>query len=311
MLRTALLFPGQGSQRPGMLAALPDHPAVHAACDEATAVLSRDWRALDDADALSRTDGAQLALTIAGVAAGRALIAEGAAIDVVAGHSVGAFPAAVVAGALSFEDALALVALRGRLMAESHPDGFGMTAIIGLREAAVARLVAEAQGAGPVYVANRNAELQVVVSGAEAALARVAELALKAGARKAERLNVRTPSHCPLVAPVAERLQEAMRGVALRAPAIPYVSARRARMLRDPSSIGADLAANVAEPVRWRDTARLLGELGVEATFETPAGSTLGDLTAEALPHARTCALDQMSLRSAVVLAGRPPGWGP
>ncbi|WP_020185607.1 malonate decarboxylase subunit epsilon [Methylopila sp. 73B] len=303
MLRTALLFPGQGSQRPGMLAALPDHPAVHAARDEASAVLGRDWRGLDDADALSRTDGAQLALTIAGVAAARALIAEGAAIDVVAGHSVGAFPAAVVAGALSFEQALALVALRGRLMAESHPQGFGMTAIIGLREAAVARLVEQAREAGPVYLANRNAELQIVVSGAEAALVRVAELALDAGARKAERLNVRTPSHCPLVAPVAERLREALRDVRLSAPAIAYVSARRARPLRTLEAIGDDLATNVAEPVRWRDAARLLGELGMELAFETPAGSTLGDLTAETLPQVRTCALDQVSLRSACVLA--------
>ncbi|GLK57642.1 malonate decarboxylase epsilon subunit [Methylopila capsulata] len=308
MLRTALLFPGQGSQRPGMLAALPDHPAVHAARDEASAVLGRDWRALDDADALSRTDGAQLALTIAGVAAARALIAEGAPIDVVAGHSVGAFPAAVVAGALSFADALGLVALRGRLMAESHPLGFGMTAIIGLREAAVARLVEQAGGAGPVYLANRNAELQIVVSGAEAALVRVAELALGAGARKAERLNVRTPSHCPLVAPVAERLAEAMRDVRLSAPTIAYVSARRARVLRTAEAIGDDLATNVAEPVRWRDTARLLGELGVELAFETPAGSTLGDLTAETLPQVRTCALDQVSLRSACVLSRAPRG---
>ncbi|GBD47353.1 malonate decarboxylase subunit epsilon [Methylopila sp. Yamaguchi] len=308
MLRTALLFPGQGSQRAGMLAALPDHPAVHAARDEASALLGRGWRELDDVDALSRTDGAQLALTIAGVAAARALIAEGAPIDLVAGHSVGAFPAAVVAGALSFEDALTLVALRGRLMAESHPQGFGMTAIIGLREGAVARLVEQAQATGPVYVANRNAELQIVVSGADAALARVAELALEAGARKAERLNVRTPSHCPLVAPVAERLREALRDVRLSAPAIAYVSARRARVLRAPEAIGDDLAANVAEPVRWRDTARLLGELGVELAFETPAGSTLGDLTAETLPDIRTCALDQVSLRSACVLATAPRG---
>ncbi|MFC3690633.1 ACP S-malonyltransferase [Chenggangzhangella methanolivorans] len=303
MLKTALLFPGQGSQRPGMLAGLPDHRAVHDAREEAAAILGRDWRSLDDADALSRTDGAQLALTIAGVAAGRALLAEGAPIDVVAGHSVGAFPAAVVAGALSFQDAIELVRLRGGLMAKSHPQGYGMTAILGLREAAVARLVDEARAAGELYVSNRNAERQIVVSGADAALARVAELALERGARKAERLAVATPSHSPLVAPVADRLRAAIAQVALSAPAIAVVSARTARRLRAADAIGEDLASNVAEPVRWRDAAQLLGELGVRTALEAPPGSTLRDLTAEAIEAAEVVSLDGADISALARLA--------
>lgn len=292
MLRSALLFPGQGAQRAGMLAGLPDHPEVSAARDEASDALGRDWRELDGAEALARTDAAQLALTIAGVAAARALLAEGARIDVVCGHSVGAFPAAVAAGALSFADALRLVALRGGLMADSHPQGYGMTAIVGLRESVVAALVEEARDDGALHVANRNAELQIVVSGAEPALVRIERLAQARGARKAERLNVRTPSHCPLVAPVAERLREALAGVAVSPPSRAVVSTRTARRLATPQAIAEDLARNVAEPVRWRDAVQLLRELGVTIAIETPPGSTLKDLAAETLTDAHLTTVD-------------------
>ena len=298
----ALLFPGQGSQRPGMLSAPPDHPAAAATRDEAARLLGRDWRELETAEALARTDNAQLALTVAGVAAARALAAEGGHVDLVAGHSVGAFPAAVACGVLAFADALRLVSLRGRLMAESHPAGFGMTAILGLREPQVARLVEAARAAGPLYVSNRNAPLQIVVSGGDAALDRVSALALAAGARKAERLAVATPSHCPLVADVADRLAEAMRDIPLNRPDKIYLRARRARILREPAAIGEDLARNVAEPVRWGETARLLAELGVAVALEAPPGATLTELSAEALPEARLAPLDGLSLASAVAL---------
>lgn len=303
-MKTALLFPGQGSQRPGMLAGLPDHPAVAETLDEAAAALGRDWRALDAAEALAAPEGAQLALVVSGVAAARVLVAEGAEIDVVAGHSVGAFPAAVAAGTLGFADALRLVGLRGRLMAECRPSGYGMVAILGLRERAVRELVERASEAGELFVANRNAETQIVVSGAELALGRVSELARAAGARKTERLKVASPSHCPLVGPVADALEREMASIQLAAPRIPYVSARRARLIQDAAAIGEDLARNVAEPVLWRDAARLLRELGVEVLIETPPGSTLIDLAAESWPDARAIALDRTPIGTAVRLAG-------
>lgn len=303
MLTTALLFPGQGSQRPGMLSGLPDHPQVAATLAEASHVLGRDWRAFDTAEALARTDGAQTALLVAGVATARAVLAEGGRIDLVCGHSIGAFAAAVAAEAASFEDMLEIVELRGRLMAESHPTGFGMTAVIGLREAEVSRIVEAARDAGPAFVSNRNAALQTVVSGADAALDRVAELALAAGARKAERLDVATPSHCLLVAGIADRLAEALGGVAVSAPSRTYVSARRARVIRDPAAIREDLARNVAEPVLWADAARLIGELGVRTALVAPPGGVLADLAAEALGEARVLALDGVAPAAAARLA--------
>ncbi|WP_020181105.1 acyltransferase domain-containing protein [Methylopila sp. M107] len=300
MLKSALLLPGQGSQRAGMLAGLPGHPAIAATLEESSAFLGCDWRDFDGAEALSNTYNAQIALTIAGVACARALAAEGAVFDVVCGHSVGGFPAAVAAGSLGFKDALSLVGLRGRLMAEMHPTGYGMSAIVGLREPAVVRLVEEARRAGPLYVSNRNGEIQLTVSGADAALAEVARLALDAGARKAERLAVATPSHSPLVAEVAERLLEAVREVEFSAPKLAYVSARRARLIRDPVAIAQDLARNAAEPVLWRDAMRLIGELGVETAIETAPGAVLRDLAAEQLPDARVASLADTPLATVV-----------
>ena len=133
-MRVALLFPGQGAQEPGMLARLPASPAAQATLAEASEALGRDVRALDTAEALAGTAATQLALLIAGVAAARALAAEGVGPDVVAGHSVGAFAAAVTADVLALGDAVRAVALRGALMAAAYPQGYGMAAVIGLPE---------------------------------------------------------------------------------------------------------------------------------------------------------------------------------
>jgi malonate decarboxylase epsilon subunit len=302
-MRTALIFPGQGAQRAGMLSALPDHAAVHATRSEAAEVLGQDWRELESNDALAGARAAQLALLIAGVATARLLASEGAAIDVVLGQSVGAFPAAVAAGCLSFADALTLVRARASHMASLYPSGFGMVAIIGLRAGRVADIVRQSGADGTLYVSNYNGPLQTVISGADAALEAAAEAALAAGARKAERLHIATPSHCPLLAPVAAELREVLRGIPLQPPRIAYASASRARLITDPAAIAEDLAANVAEPVRWHDAASLLVERGVELFLQAPPGTVLCDLVSEAHHALRSVALDGLSLGSALYLA--------
>lgn len=120
-------FPGQGAQQPGMLQALPVAPEVRACLDEAAEVLGQDLARLDSAEALRSTRAVQLCLLIAGVASARLLLARSPVPDYVAGLSIGAYPAAVVAGALDFADALRLVALRGELMQRAYPQGYGMT----------------------------------------------------------------------------------------------------------------------------------------------------------------------------------------
>jgi malonate decarboxylase epsilon subunit len=158
-----LVFPGQGAQQPGMLQRLPRETLT-----EASDVLGEDVALLDSADALRSTRAVQLCLLIAGVTASRQLLQDELEADYVAGLSIGAYPAAVVAGALSFSDALNLVSLRGELMQQAYPQGFGMTAIIGLQLSTVETLLAQVHSAeSPVYLANINADNQVVIAGSD------------------------------------------------------------------------------------------------------------------------------------------------
>lgn len=290
-MRIACLFPGQGAQEPGMLAPLRADPMGQALLAEAEAVLGRDVADLDDAEALAGTIATQLALLIAGIAAARALDDAGIAVDVVAGHSVGAFAAAVAAGTLAAADALRLVELRGRLMQEAFPTGFGMAVVVGLPARRLTQLVEEAGRHGPLYIANSNAPLQTVVAGADPALDALCSLAAGEGARRAERLAVGVPSHCTLLAPVEQALAAALADVRLSPPRIGYASGSIARLLTDPVAIRADLAGNVARPVRWHDTTSLLHERGVRLLIQAPPGTVLADLAADAFPDATVLAM--------------------
>lgn len=172
-MKILFTFPGQGGQRPGMLAALPDREAI---LTQARAVLGDEVDTLDSADALQHTRAVQLCLLIAGVAWARELQRQGVDPQMVSGLSIGAFPAAVIAGALDFASALRLVALRGDLMEQAYPEGYGLTAIMGLTRPRVEALM---QG-HEVYLANLNAETQFVIAGRDEAMAEVAQLALRA-----------------------------------------------------------------------------------------------------------------------------------
>lgn len=273
-------FPGQGSQSPGMLSRLPADPEVERSLAQARAVLGYDPLELDTEQALRSTVAVQLALLIAGVAMARTLIARDAAPGMVAGMSVGAYPAAVIAGVLDYEDALRLVALRGRLMEEAFPAGYGMTAVIGLEFSRLARIVARVHAPSrPVFIANLNAEQQIIVAGADAANAAVAELALEQGATRCERLAVSVPSHCALLAPVAREMQQAVAAVAPRRPRIGYLSSSAARAIADPARIADDLAGNVAQRVNWLDTVKLAWERGARLAVEMPSREVLTGLT--------------------------------
>ena len=275
-------FPGQGAQKPGMLHALPDHPETARTLREATAALGRDVLALDDAAALRSTVAVQLCLLVAGVATARVLTALGAAPGMVAGLSIGAWPAAVVAGVLDVADAVHLVELRARLMEEAYPSGYGMTAIRGLTRQQLEPLLAQVHRPdNPVYLANLNAPRQLVVSGHAAALDAIAALALAHGAHAAERLAVPVPSHCPLLDDQARTLACAMEQVPRHRPRITWISSSAARALFDGARIGADLAANMARPVLWADTLRHAWERGARAALEMPSGSVLTRLAQE------------------------------
>jgi malonate decarboxylase epsilon subunit len=305
-MSVAFLFPGQGSQRPGTLHELPDHPVAREMISEASEVLGRDVLELDTPEALGSTVAAQLALLIAGATVARVLVEEGGGADFVAGHSVGAFAAAVAAGALAYPDALRLVDVRGRAMQEAYPRGYGMGVVVGLDERTVSRLAAEScTPEAPIHAANVNAPLQVSVAGKDDALDRVLVLAREQGARRTRRLAVPVPSHTPLMAPVAAKLERALADVPMDPPTVPYISNVGGRALRDPEEIRDDLARSVERPVRWHDATGLLFELGVRLFVELPPGRVFTDLATAAFPEARAIAVADAGVGSATTLIAR------
>ncbi|ROM43236.1 malonate decarboxylase subunit epsilon [Pseudomonas poae] len=267
-MSSLLVFPGQGAQRPGMLQQMPG-----VVLDEASHALGEDVRQLDSAQALESTRAVQLCLLIAGVVSARQLQHTP---DYVAGLSIGAYPAAVIAGALDFVDAVKLVSLRGELMQQAYPQGYGMTAIIGPQLSTVEALLADIHSPQtPVYLANINADNQTVIAGSHAAMQCVAERIKGNGIAK--RLAVSVPSHCALLEQPAQVLAQAF--VALKTPRITYLSSTRARPIHNPEQLRDDLAFNMCRIVDWRGTVQSAYERGVRLQIELPPGSVLTGLS--------------------------------
>ena len=299
-------FPGQGAQRPGMLHRLPDHPETSRTIAETADALGEDPLQLDTVDAFASSFAVQICLLLAGVAMARVLAAHGARPDMVAGLSIGAYPAAVVAGVLDYADAVRLVARRGRLMDSRYPEGYGMAAIIGLDQGQLEPLIARVHSrATPVYLANLNATRQFVIAGAIEALQMVMAMALPKGATKAERLAVTVPSHCELFNDDATIMRDAFRSIALQRPQLMYLSSSAARALSDPQRIGDDLADNLARQVHWHDTARLAWERGARLAVEMPCGTVLTNLTAPVFVDGQAISCDDTSLDTVVALIAR------
>ena len=280
-MSSLLVFPGQGAQRTGMLQALPADVLA-----EASDALGEDVRRLDSAQALASTRAVQLCLLITGVAHARQLQRTP---DFVAGLSIGAYPAAVMAGALDFADAVRLVSLRGELMQQAYPQGYGMTALIGPQLSSVETLLAEIHSPQtPVYLANINADNQTVIAGSDAAMQRVADRIKGNGVAK--RLAVSVPSHCALLDEPAQVLARAF--VPLRAPRITYLSSTRARPIHNPDQLRDDLAFNMCRIVDWRGTVQSAYERGVRLQIEVPPGSVLTGLSRRVFEHGTVIACE-------------------
>jgi malonate decarboxylase epsilon subunit len=280
----AFLFPGQGSQLPGMLHHLLDHPEVERTLDEVSSVLHTDVRDLDSEEALKSTVSVQLGLLAAGVATGRALIDKKVVPTVVCGLSVGAFAAAVVAGVLSLKDAVELVQIRAERTIELYPTGYGLSAIVGLNESQVLNIIqAVTSEQEPVFIGNINAPRQIVIAGSDEGMEKVVDEARRQGARKAERLNVSVPSHCPLLKSVADVLHRRIFLLQLRTPQMIYVGNVNARAMRRAECVANDLANNIAHSVHWHDATTLATELGCNLFLEMPPGHILSDLAKENL----------------------------
>jgi malonate decarboxylase epsilon subunit len=229
------------------------------------------------AEALQSTVSVQLALLTSGVAVARALFEEGVKPEAVAGLSVGAFAAAVAAGVLDLGDGVRLVKERAEGMVELYPRGYGLAAIIGLTETQVCTLVKNAYTEqNPVYVGNIKAPRQIVIAGSNEGMDKVLDAARKSGARKAVRLHVSEPSHCPLLQPVAEALKKSLQAIHLQEPKMIYAGNVTGRALRSAEAISEDLATNIAHGVRWYDATTVLEELGCSLFLEVHVLSELG-----------------------------------
>jgi malonate decarboxylase epsilon subunit len=293
----AFLYPGQGAQHAGMLANLPDSAATRKTLGEAAEL--HPIGELDTAEALASTTNAQLALLICGVATARTLTDEhGVSPDIVAGHSVGAFAAAVGAGVLMFSEAVAAVRLRGDSMAKAcAPGQWGMAALTGLRLRAARDVVGSAAAGDSLWIANINAIDQVVLGGSVAALDDARQAARRAGARRFEVLDVAVASHGRLQRDTARAMAQHLSTVPHREQRAAYMTNVGARRIRDdPAAVLDDLATAVARPVRWFDIMRLLPELGVVATVEMPPGQLLSRLVTAATPAVRVFSVDRDGL---------------
>ena len=293
----SFLFPGQGSQYPHMLKKLPPHPQVEATLKDAENILQSKITELDSEQSFKSTVSVQTCLFIAGVAAARALQAEGINPALVAGLSVGSFAAAVTAGSLDFADGLLLVRARAVSMEESFPSGFGMTAIVGLTEKQVSRIIEQVHTTDePVYMSNINGPVQMVASGSNGALSKLETACASAGAKKVERLAVSVPSHCPLLQATTQILQDNLAGITIKDPVIPYVGNMRARVLKDSAKVSEELAKNVTNCVRWYDSITLMAELGTTIFIEMNPGTILSRICDELLPHLKSFPLENGSL---------------
>jgi [acyl-carrier-protein] S-malonyltransferase len=279
----AILFPGQGSQSVGMMKGFADLPVVEHTFREASAIAGVDyWTMASEgpAELQNQTVNTQPLMLVAGVACWRAWREHGGAMPAYfAGHSLGEYSALVAAESLRFEDALPLVRLRAQAMQEAVPEGTGgIAAIVGLDDALLPAVLAEASQGQVVEAANLNSPGQVVVAGHRAAVERAMAVAKAQGAKLVKMLPMSAPSHCSLMKPAAERLRRQLEATEVRKPVVPVVHNRFVEAFDDPARIRTALVEQLDHPVRWIETVQWLAAHGVRRFVECAPGKVLSGL---------------------------------
>lgn len=303
--KCAVVFPGQGSQKVGMLADVAaSSDIITSTFDEASEVLGFDlWRMIVEgsAESLNQTDNTQPALLASSVALWRLWAIRDGEPLMLAGHSLGEYSALVCAGVMSFADALRLVRNRGYYMQEAVPAGVGgMAAVLGLADDEVVRVCSEvAEQCGEVLEAvNFNAPGQVVIAGSKVAIDHSVAFLMAAGAKKVMLLSVSVPSHCCLMKPAAEKLSVDLAAITFSAPKIQVVQNVSAQVVSDIDQIRENLVRQLYSPVRWAESIRLMAEAGISHVYECGPGSVLASL-GKRIEHSQT----YCSLESAFVYA--------
>lgn len=307
-MKFALVFPGQGSQAVGMMAAYGDSPEIRQTFQEASDALGEDlWAMVADgpAELLSQTVNTQPLMLTAGVAVYRAWLAAGGPVpDVVAGHSLGEYSALVAAGVLKFSDAVPLVRFRAAAMQAAVPAGQGaMAALLGLDAEAVIAVCAEVAEGDVVEAANLNAPGQIVIAGSTAAVERAMALAKTRGAKRAVLLPVSAPFHCALMKPAAVQLAERLASVELNAPSIPVLNNVDVAVCSSATDIRDALVRQAYSPVRWIESVEAIAARGASAVIECGPGKVLAGLTKRIVRDVQGTALvDEASIQEAIAL---------
>lgn len=283
MNKIACVFPGQGSQRVGMMSDIAQFPEVKSVIEEASQALGLDmWKLVqeDPQGELNSTEFTQPALLMVSYAMWQLVKANGITPQFMAGHSLGEYSALVCAGAISFHDAIKLVRFRGKLMQEAVPKNQGaMAAIIGLEPAAVALLCEQACLPDEILEAvNFNAPGQIVIAGHKASIEKALTQAKPMGAKMAVLLPVSVPAHSSLMKAASQKLQESIMQLQMNMPHIAVVHNVNASVSRSVDEIKQALVAQLYSPVLWVDSIRLMVHEGVTEMVEVGPGTVLSGL---------------------------------
>jgi [acyl-carrier-protein] S-malonyltransferase len=305
----AVLFPGQGSQKSGMLSDVyAEFENFRKTIEEASHALGYDlWELIqspENEEKLNQTEYTQPAILAVSVGLFRLLPdAFSAKISYMAGHSLGEYSALVCAGSLKFTDALKLVAQRGRFMQDAVKPGEGaMAAILGLSDDLVIQACKESGLGEIVSAVNFNCPGQVVIAGHLNAVNRACEKAKGLGAKRAQMLSVSVPSHCQLMESAALKLSEALLHTEVRSPLVHVIHNVDVKMHSSGDDIRQALCGQLSQPVRWTETIKYCESLGVNAFFECGPGKVLSALNKRIVD----CPIESISsLESLLILKGQ------
>ncbi|QDQ01697.1 ACP S-malonyltransferase [Lysinibacillus fusiformis] len=305
MTKIAFIFPGQGSQTVGMGQEFVENTAESKAfyenADKALGFELSKLMLTGPVEELTLTYHAQPALLTTGVMVAEKLRAAGITPDYAAGHSLGEYGALVIAGVLSFEDAVTIVHKRGLYMNEAVPAGQGaMAAILGMELNALHEVTEKVTAAGDaVQVANVNCPGQIVISGTKEGVEKASVAAKEAGAKRAIPLVVSGPFHSELMRPSSEKLRATLGGIVLSAPQIPVIGNVRADELQDVSAIQHELVEQVYSTVQWEASIREMIAKGVDVFIECGPGKVLSGLVKKIDRSVATyCVYDESSLEA-------------